>query len=63
MTDPLHVPTAFPPDFLWGGAIAANQAEGAWQEGAPMWCVKRLRVVSWLVAGRRGLRRGSWRAG
>ena len=31
--------------------------------GAPMWCVKRLRVVSWLVAGRRGLRRGSWRAG
>lgn len=20
----------FPPDFLWGGAIAANQAEGAW---------------------------------
>ena len=34
MTDPLHVPTAFPPDFLWGGAIAANQAEGAWREGA-----------------------------
>ncbi|MEL7630491.1 glycoside hydrolase family 1 protein [Pectobacterium aroidearum] len=23
----------FPTDFLWGGAIAANQAEGAWQEG------------------------------
>jgi len=23
----------FPEDFLWGGAIAANQAEGAWQEG------------------------------
>lgn len=23
----------FPDDFLWGGAIAANQAEGAWQEG------------------------------
>ena len=20
----------FPKDFLWGGAIAANQAEGAW---------------------------------
>jgi 6-phospho-beta-glucosidase len=20
----------FPNDFLWGGAIAANQAEGAW---------------------------------
>lgn len=23
----------FPKDFLWGGAIAANQAEGAYQEG------------------------------
>ncbi|MFD1431891.1 glycoside hydrolase family 1 protein [Lacticaseibacillus yichunensis] len=23
--------TVFPTDFLWGGAIAANQAEGAWQ--------------------------------
>lgn len=21
---------AFPDNFLWGGAIAANQAEGAW---------------------------------
>ena len=24
---------SFPKDFLWGGAIAANQAEGAWKEG------------------------------
>lgn len=24
---------AFPDTFLWGGAIAANQVEGAWQEG------------------------------
>ncbi len=24
---------AFKSNFLWGGAIAANQAEGAWQEG------------------------------
>jgi 6-phospho-beta-glucosidase len=24
---------AFPEGFLWGGAIAANQAEGAWDEG------------------------------
>ena len=23
----------FPKDFLWGGAIAANQAEGGWNEG------------------------------
>ena len=22
----------FPKDFLWGGAIAASQADGAWQE-------------------------------
>lgn len=25
-----QAPTGFPKDFLWGGAIAANQAEGAW---------------------------------
>lgn len=25
--------TQFPKDFLWGGAIAANQAEGAYNEG------------------------------
>ena len=24
------VPTGFPADFLWGGAVAANQCEGAW---------------------------------
>lgn len=24
---------SFPQHFLWGGAIAANQVEGAWQEG------------------------------
>lgn len=24
------VPTGFPKDFLWGGAVAANQCEGAW---------------------------------
>jgi 6-phospho-beta-glucosidase len=24
--------STFPKDFLWGGAIAANQAEGAWRE-------------------------------
>lgn len=24
---------AFPDTFLWGGALAANQVEGAWQEG------------------------------
>lgn len=25
-----NVPTSFPKDFLWGGATAANQIEGAW---------------------------------
>ena len=28
-----------PKDFLWGGAIAANQAEGAFLEGGKGWCV------------------------
>ena len=30
----------FPKDFLWGGAVAANQLEGAWNEdgkGASVW--------------------------
>ena len=25
-----RVPTGFPKDFLWGGAVAANQLEGAY---------------------------------
>ena len=25
-----NAPTGFPKDFLWGGAVAANQCEGAW---------------------------------
>lgn len=31
--------TGFKKDFLWGGAVAANQCEGAWQEGGKGWCV------------------------
>ena len=34
-----RVPTGFPKDFLWGGAIAANQAEGAWNMDGKGWCV------------------------
>ena len=34
---------------------------GRW--GALLWCVMRLRVVSWLVVGCRGCCCGSWRAG
>lgn len=26
-------------DFLWGGALAANQCEGAWNEDGKGWCV------------------------
>ena len=32
-------PHTFPKDFLWGGALAANQMEGAWQEGGKGWCL------------------------
>lgn len=38
-TTPLSVPTGFPEGFLWGGAIAANQAEGAWLEDGKGWCL------------------------
>ena len=30
---------SFPKDFLWGGALAANQMEGAWKEGGKGWCL------------------------
>ena len=30
----------FPDNFLWGGAIAANQAEGAWNVGGKGWSVQ-----------------------
>lgn len=26
-----QVPSGFPKDFLWGGAVAANQCEGAYE--------------------------------
>lgn len=29
----------FKKNFLWGGAVAANQCEGAWKEGGKGWCV------------------------
>lgn len=32
-------PNTFPKNFLWGGAIAANQAEGAYLEGGKGLCV------------------------
>lgn len=30
---------SFPKGFLWGGAVAANQAEGAWNAGGKGWSV------------------------
>lgn len=27
----------FPKNFLWGGATAANQCEGGWNEGGKDW--------------------------
>ena len=33
------VPTGFPDGFFWGGALAANQCEGAWQEDGKGPCV------------------------
>ncbi len=29
----------FPTNFIWGGALAANQMEGAWREGGKGWCL------------------------
>ncbi len=34
-----RVPDGFPNEFLWGGAVAANQCEGAWREDGKGWCV------------------------
>lgn len=37
-----QVRQSFPKGFLWGGAFAANQMEGAWQEGGKGSCVSDL---------------------
>lgn len=34
-----RIPDGFSAKFLWGGAVAANQCEGAWQEDGKGWCV------------------------
>ncbi|AKK05300.1 beta-glucosidase/6-phospho-beta-glucosidase/beta-galactosidase [Corynebacterium mustelae] len=42
----------FPPDFLWGGAVAAHQLEGGWNAGG-----KGPSVVDVLTAGQHGVAR------
>lgn len=37
-----NLPSGFPDDFLWGGAIAANQAEGAFDLGGKGICLSDL---------------------
>ena len=39
MTARMEKQPGLKPDFLWGGAVAANQCEGAWQEGGKGWCL------------------------
>lgn len=39
-------------DFLWGGAVAANQLEGAWQEGG-----KGISIADVMTAGGNGIAR------
>ena len=41
-----------PDDFLWGGAVAAHQVEGAWDEGG-----KGISIVDVLTAGAHGVDR------
>lgn len=41
-----------PEDFLWGGAIAAHQAEGGWQEGG-----KGVSIADTMRAGENGVAR------
>lgn len=43
---------SFPKGFLWGGAVAAHQLEGAWQAGG-----KGVSVADVMTAGRHGVQR------
>ena len=43
---------AFPKNFLWGGAVAANQIEGGWQEGG-----KGVSVMDVVTAGANNVHR------
>ncbi|MDU7313923.1 MAG: family 1 glycosylhydrolase, partial [Aeromonas sp.] len=43
---------ALPKDFLWGGAVAAHQVEGGWDQGG-----KGLSIVDVLTSGAHGVER------
>nr|AIA85187.1 Glyco_hydro_1 [uncultured Bacillus sp.] len=43
---------SIPKDFLWGGAVAAHQLEGAWQEGG-----KGPSIADVMTAGANGVSR------
>lgn len=47
----------FPESFLWGGAIAANQVEGAWREGGKdyrhLMCYLKVFLAALMSAGLR----------
>ena len=42
----------FPKDFLWGGAVAAHQLEGAWDQDG-----KGISIADVMTAGAHGIRR------
>ena len=42
----------FPKDFLWGGAVAAHQLEGGWDQGG-----KGMSIADVMTAGGNGIRR------
>jgi 6-phospho-beta-glucosidase len=39
-----NISRGFPDNFLWGGAIAANQCEGAWKEGGKGVCISDIQA-------------------
>ena len=44
--------SGFKADFMWGGAVAAHQLEGGWQEGG-----KGISVADVMTAGAHGVAR------
>ena len=49
--------SGFKEDFLWGGAVAAHQLEGGWNEGG-----KGISIADVMTAGAHGGPRGGTKA-